>query len=75
MKKVTKFFNPKVHTGWKKTQSQSYRRRLALKAHGNDYLSTARGLQALSNISQDKATSRLAKSDAKYFYDMNKKHQ
>ncbi len=74
-KRVVKFFSPKVHTGWHKTQSATYRRRLALKAHGNDYLATGRGLQSLANTTEDAQTKRLAKADAKYFFDMNRKHK
>lgn len=75
VKKVVKFFHPKVHTGWHKSQSITYRRRLALKAHGNDYLATGRALQALANITQDSATERKAKQDANYFFSMNRKHK
>ncbi len=74
-KKVEKFFNPQVHTGWHKSQSKDYRRRLALKAHDNNYLSTGRAMQSLANVSQDKQTQRLAKQDANYFFSMHKKHK
>jgi hypothetical protein len=74
-KKAVKFFNPKVHTGWHKTQSATYRRRLSLKAHKSDYLATARSLQALSNTTRDKQTKVLSKRDANYFFAMNRKHK
>jgi hypothetical protein len=69
-----KWYTHDTNTGWHKSQSPDYRRRLALKAHGGDYLSTARGLQALANVTKDKATERAARADAKYFFAMNKKH-
>jgi hypothetical protein len=72
-KRVVKFFNPKVHTGWHKTQSATYRRRLVLSAHKNDYLAAGRAMLALSNTTQDKQTARLAKADSKYFFGKLKK--
>lgn len=74
-KKVVKWYKPKVHSGWHKTQSPTYRRRLALKAHKSNYLATARSLQALSNTTTDKQTKVLSKRDANYFFDMNRKHK
>jgi hypothetical protein len=71
--KSEQFFHPKVHSGWSKTQSATYRRRLALKAHKNNPLSTARALGALANVSTDKTTARLAKADSMYFYGKNRK--
>jgi hypothetical protein len=49
------------------------RRQLALKAHKGDKLATARALQALSNVTQDKVTKRLARVDALYFYELHRK--
>lgn len=72
MKKVDKFYHPKVHMGWHKGDSITTRRRRALKAHKNQYLTTAKSLQALSNVTQDKTTSRLAGVDARYFFRKHK---
>lgn len=73
-KKVIKWFPEKtVHMGWEKDMSIKERRELALDAHGGDYLSTARSLQALANVTRDKKTRRKAGADAKYFYGMHRK--
>jgi hypothetical protein len=61
-----------VHMGWKKTQTQTVRRKLALKAHKGDILATSRALQRLANGSQDNETARKASQDAKYFYEKYK---
>lgn len=66
--KSKQFFHPKVHMLWRKTQSAITRRRLALKAHGGDYLATARALQALSNVTTDRETKQKAYADARYFF-------
>ncbi len=66
--KSKRFFHPKVHTGWKKTQSAEYRRRLVLEAHKGDILATARAMQSLSNVSVDLRTKLLAGQDARYFF-------
>jgi hypothetical protein len=75
-KKVTKWYKPKVHSGWSKDLTPRGRRVKALKAH-KTYLSTARSLQALANVNSgkkgDKATAVKARADAKYFYAMHKK--
>lgn len=65
---ATKFFHPKVHMGWHKDLAMSTRRRKALKAHKGDNLATARALQALANVTQDKVTRQKAQADANYFY-------
>ncbi len=67
-KQKARWYNPQTHTGWHKSQSLDYRRRLVLRAHGGDKLSSARAMQALANITQDKATAIAARSDAQYFY-------
>ena len=72
-KRIVKFFNPKVHTGWHKGQSLEYRRRLVLTAHKGNHLSAGRGMQALANTTKDSATARAAKADANYFFKMNAK--
>jgi hypothetical protein len=72
-KKIDKFYNPKVHTGWHKSQSLAYRRNLVLKAHGRDLLSSARAMQALANVTQDKQTAIAARADAQYFFREHKR--
>ena len=67
-KKVVKWFQAGKPTGWRKEDTQTQRRRIALASHKGDLLSTARSLMALSNVSQDKMTARKAKADASYFY-------
>ncbi len=67
--KTKQWYHPEVSdTGWSKDLPAVKRRRLALKAHGNDLLSTARSLQALANVTTDRETERLAKADAEWFY-------
>lgn len=68
-----RWFFPTTIMGWTKTQSASTRRKLALKAHDDDKLATARALQALANVSTDKTTKKLARSDALYFYELHRK--
>ena len=64
-----------THMGWEKGMNQSKRRRKALRAHKGDELAAARSLQALANLSQDKATKEAAASDAAYFYREHRKRQ
>ena len=68
-----KWYSPGVEMGWRKDQPATTRRRLALKAHGGDKLSTARALQALSNVTVDRETKRLSRSDALYFFELHRK--
>lgn len=74
-KAVVKWFTHKVHTGWHKSQSLAYRRRLVREAHGGKYLTSARSLMALSSVSKDPATKRLALADARYFFRMHEKYK
>jgi len=57
---------------WHKDEPAEVRRANALKAHKGDELATARTLQALANVTTDPETSKLAKTDADYFF---AKHQ
>ena len=65
---------PPYKLGWKKTQSTSRRRQVALASRPKNwklktrYLSTARALTSLSNVTKDRRTKTLARADAKYFY-------
>ena len=71
---MKKWFNPKKHSGWKKTQKPTTRRLKLLAATDKRspikkrYLSAGRKALALSNVTKDKTTERLAKADAKYFF-------
>lgn len=58
---------------WSKDDSMTTRRRAALKSRRGDYLKTARALNALANVTQDKETERKARADAKHFYAMYRK--
>jgi len=70
-----KWFHPKKHTGWRKTQKASTRRFRLLdstdkrKSMHNRYLEAGRKAQALANVTEDSETKRKAKSDAEYFFD------
>ena len=66
--KKTRWFHPKVKSGWSKVLSQRRRRQLTLKAHHGDLLSAARGKQALANVTSDRVTKELAQKDARYFF-------
>ena len=65
--------------GWKKSQKPVTRRRLALGSRPkswtlyNRYLSAARALQALANVTRDEGTKTAARADSRYFYDKAKK--
>jgi hypothetical protein len=63
-----KFYHPKVEMHWHKDQPTKMRRINALKAHEGDELATARALQALANVTTDIETTKLAKTDADYFF-------
>jgi hypothetical protein len=69
-RKVDKWFptETRTHTGWKKELPMYERRKLSLKAHKGNLLSAARSLQALSNVTKDKETKKIAKKDADFFY-------
>ena len=71
--KARRWYRPTIHMGWKKTQSASVRRELALEAHEGDELAAARALQSLANVSQDTTTKKLAAADAKHFFREHKK--
>jgi hypothetical protein len=71
--KSGQFYHPKVKMGWKKGQSATTRRRLALKAHHGDVLATARALQALANVTTDRSTAKAARVDARHFFGKLKK--
>lgn len=73
-KKAVEEKAPYTLGGWKKEQSASRRRGLALSSRkGNlskdkKYLSAGRALQALANVTKDAKTKEVAKADANYFY-------
>jgi hypothetical protein len=63
-----KWYTHNVEMNWSKDDPASVRRANALKAHKGDELATARALQALANVTTDKETAKMAKSDADYFF-------
>jgi hypothetical protein len=69
-----KWYHPRVHTGWHKTDPATTRRRRAIIAHKSNRLAAGRGLQALANTTVDKTTKRLAALDARYLFKMYKKY-
>jgi len=72
-KNSEKWYNPTVATGWSKKDPAHLRRYRALRAHKGDKLATARALLALANVTTDKTTKRLARTDANYFFEQNKR--
>lgn len=68
-----KWFDPKVHSGWKKNLPLVERRTKAFTAHGKNLLATARALLALSNVQQDAPTARIAGRDSRFFFRMNRR--
>lgn len=72
--KIKKWFKPSKSMGWSKFDSQTSRRRAALKAHKGNHLSAARAMMQISNINQDADTKRKARADAKHFFAMYKKY-
>jgi len=65
---------PNTLGGWSKGQTPAVRRRHALASRPKNwsmdrrYLSAARALQALANVTKDPGTKRAAQADARYFY-------
>jgi hypothetical protein len=74
-KSPQKWFHIKVHTGWHKSMPAGKRRELVLKSHKRNALSAARAMQALSNVSTDRETKKLAHADALYFYNLHSKNK
>ncbi len=63
-----RWFEAGASLGWRKDDPTDKRRRVALRHRKGDLLATARALQALSNVTKDRQTKRLARVDAKYFF-------
>jgi hypothetical protein len=63
-----KWYEHDVEMNWHKEMPESTRRSNALSAHGGNELAIARALQALSNVTTDAETKRLARADADYFF-------
>lgn len=72
-KQSANWFKPQVSSGWHKTMPVTKRRELVFKAHKKNALASARAMQALANVSQDRQTKKLAHSDALYFYALHNK--
>jgi len=81
MRKKKLWFNPKTPTGWKKTQKQTTRRSKLLASTDkrmsmhDRYVQAARKIQALCNVTEDKQTSTVARTDALYFFRKAKKRK
>jgi hypothetical protein len=73
-----KFFEPKRHTGWKKTMAPTTRRSKLLNATDNKksmhdrYVEAGRMIQELANVTTDEETKIKAKEDADYFFEKAK---
>ena len=74
-KKKEKWFEAGRPLGWRKQDSQTKRRAIALRNRDGDYLKAGRALQALANVTADKETARKANSDASYMFAQHKKKQ
>jgi hypothetical protein len=74
-KVANKWYKPKVHTGWRKDMTELGRRRKVIMAYGGDYLSAGRAMLALSSVTKDAKTRRLAKSDSEYFFRKNQENK
>ncbi len=70
--KREQFFEKGVTTGWMKDMPMDKRRRLVLKAHKGDKLSSARSMQSLANVTTDRETKRAARADAVFFFGEHK---
>lgn len=74
LERKRKWFTPKKHTGWEKTQRPVTRRRKLLastpknmKLHDR-YVQAGRRALALSNVTKDRPTKAKALADANYFF-------
>jgi hypothetical protein len=73
-----KFFEPKKHTGWEKTQATTIRRSKLLEATDKKksmhdrYVEAGRMIQELANVTTDEETKTKAKEDANYFFEKAK---
>jgi len=71
---MERWFNPKKHTGWKKSQTARSRRQHLIrytdkrKNMHNRYVQAGRRVQALANVTTDPETEKLARRDAVYFF-------
>lgn len=71
--KGERWYEPTTEMGWKKDMPMAQRRRLAVRAHGGDYLASGRALQALANVTTDRETKSKARADALYLFRMHEK--
>jgi len=66
-RKVVKWFEAGRPLGWRKQDSQTKRRAIALRNRDGDYLKAGRALQALANVNSgragDRETARKASAD------------
>lgn len=75
MKRKIKWFSPpKSHSGWRKSQSTTTRRRRLLDASDkrfslyHRFIFAGKKMLAISNVTKDPTTKRLSKSDSVYFF-------
>lgn len=71
--KKKRWYAPKVHSGWEKSQPAKVRRKILLKAHKGNLLSAARSKQALANVTRDEETKEIALADARFFFEEHRK--
>jgi hypothetical protein len=69
---MKKWFTPGRSTGWSKDDSEAVRRRSVLKARRGNPLKAGRALMALANVTRDEKTAKRARSDALYFFKLNR---
>jgi len=78
-RKVVKWFEAGRPLGWRKQDSQTKRRAIALRNRDGDYLKAGRALQALANVNSgragDRETARKASADASYMFAQHRKKQ
>ena len=74
MSRKSYWFHPKTHTGWSKNQSATTRRRKLLNSTPKTwsmyhrYITAAKRINALANVTKDIETKRKARADANYFF-------
>jgi len=75
--KSKRWFEPGKPLGWRHTDPQEKRRRIALRSRGGNLLKTAKALLALANVQKriNPEVSRKARADAEYFFNLHKKRK
>lgn len=73
--KKEKWFKPSTSINWHKDDLPRTRRIRALQSKKGDLLATAKALNALANVTRDKATKKAARADANYFFERYRKEK